>query len=138
MNASRRGVILLEVVVAFGLMAVLVTICLQMLAVNAAARRAVERRAVALQEAANMLERVSALSWEQITAQRVAEFELSPSVRDILPGATARLSVEASGDAGPPAKQVRVEISWTNSVGETEAPVQLSSWTYARGKEPKS
>jgi len=78
MSVSRRGVVLLEVVAACGLMAVLVAVCLQMLAVTAATRRTVERRAIALQEAANLLERASALAWPDITPERLAEIDLGP------------------------------------------------------------
>jgi hypothetical protein len=135
MIVPRRGVVLLEIIAAFGLMAVLVAVCLQMLSVTALARRAVERRAVALQEATNLLERVSTLPWSDITAERLSKFDVAPSVREILPGVAARLAVEATGDAGPPAKQIRVEITWSNAAGDTDAPLCLCAWTYAPATE---
>jgi Tfp pilus assembly protein PilV len=131
MKASRRGIVLLEAVVAFGLLAVLITVCLQMLAATAAARRAAEQRAVALQEAANIVERIAAAPWDQISTERLAEVGLSSSVREILPGARVELTVEASNDAGPPGKHVELEISWTNAGGGSDTPVRLGYWAYA-------
>ncbi len=136
MSVARRGVILLEVVAACGLMAVLVAVCLQMLAVTTATRRTVERRAIALQEAANLLERASALSWQDITPERLTEIDIAPSVREILPGAVARWSVKTPAEPGPPATQVRVEITWINPAGQTDVPVRLSYWMYAAHVAP--
>lgn len=135
MRDSPRGVVLLEVVVAFGLLAVLITVCLKMMVSTAVGRRAVERRAVALQEAANIIERIAAMPWDQVTPERLADVELSPQVREILPGAAVELKVEASADAGPPGKRVGLEITWTNAAGDSDAPVRLSYWAYAAGKE---
>jgi Tfp pilus assembly protein PilV len=135
MRPSRHGFVLLEVVVAFGLLAVLIAVCLQMLSATAAGRRAAERRAVALQEAANIMERIAAMPWDQITGERLQEIELSPSVREILPGAAVNLTTEAASDAGPPGKHVGLEITWTNAVGDRDAPVRLSYWTYASRRE---
>lgn len=127
---------MLEVVAACGLMAVLLAVCLQMLALTAATRRTVERRAIALQEAANLLERASVLAWQDVTPEQLATVDLTPSVREILPGAVAHWSVAATNEPGPLAKQVRVEINWTNPAGQTDAPVRLSSWRYATHVAP--
>jgi hypothetical protein len=130
MIVPRRGVALLEVVVAFGLLAVLLTICLQMLAATAVQRRAVDRRAVAVEEAANIIERISALPWDQVTAERLAAIRLSPDAGHSLPNGAVTLAVESSAD-GPRGKQVQLAITWSDPAGETERPVRLSYWMYA-------
>ena len=126
---------MLEMLAAIGLMAVLIALCLQMLAATAAARRASERRAVALQEATNLLERVSTIPWSEVTAERLSEVDVSPEVRALLPGAKARLLTEGTKDNGPPGKRVRVEITWTNATGDADAPVGLTTWMYDLGTE---
>lgn len=133
----RRGVVMLEVVVGCGLLAVLLALAVQLLSVTALQRRHTERRAIALEQAANVVERVSAVPYAEITPERLAAIELSPEVRQILPGGTARLFVDdEAGDV--PAKRVRVEIQWTGAGGRTEAPARLTYWFYppAEGATP--
>jgi hypothetical protein len=108
----------------------LMAVCLQMLATTAAERRAVERRAVALQEAANIVERIAALPWEQLTPERLAAMELSRSVQESLPGGVAQVSLEPV-EADPRARQIRVEITWVHRADNSQAPVALSFWAYA-------
>jgi len=131
MPTTRRGSMLLEVVIASGLAAVLAMLFAQALSSVALERRHVERRAIALQEAANIVERVAALEWSQITSEGVTDIGLSPEIEHILPAAAAHLSVEEQpGEV--PAKQVRVEIQWQGAAGQPEPPVRLSYWAYPR------
>jgi hypothetical protein len=135
MSTPRRGIMLLEAAVAFGLLAVLIAICLQMLAATAAARRAVDRRAIAAQEGANLIERLTAMPWDKITPEGLVEVPLSSSIQELLPGAAAKITVAPSSDPGPQSKHLALEITWTGPTGETESPVRLDYWTYAVGKE---
>ncbi len=136
MVRSRRAVALMEVIAAAALLAVLATVCLRMFAFSALERRTAQRRAVAMQEVANTVERVAALPWAQITSERLAQIELSPNVQQILPGGALKLSVEPSA-TGPPARKVRVEITWTNAAGGVDAPVRLAYWAFPRpGESP--
>ena len=131
---SRRGIVLLELVVAFGLFAVLIALCLQMFLSTAAARRASERRAGALVESGNLVERAAALPWNEVTPERLADFKLSSSVEEILPHAVVKATLEPSTE-GPRAKHVQVEITWNNPSGVADAPVRLSYWAYAPAGE---
>lgn len=127
----RRGMVMLEVIVGCGLLAVFLAVCVQLLSVTALERRDIERRAIALQEAANIIERVSAMPFEEITPERLADVQLSPEVRQILPAGVAQLFVEE--EAGEvPSKRVRVEINWTGTAGRPEAPARLVYWAYPR------
>jgi Tfp pilus assembly protein PilE len=130
MIVARRGFTLVETAVAFGLMAMLIAVCLQMLSTMAAERRAVERRAVAMQEAANVVERIAALPWEQLTPERLSAMDLSRSVQESLPGGVAQVSLEPV-EADPSARQIRVEITWVHPADNSEAPVSLRFWAYA-------
>jgi Tfp pilus assembly protein PilV len=126
----RRGVMIVEVLIACGLLAVLLAASVQLLSVTAHARRASERRAIALVQASNVVERVRALPFAEITPDRLAAIELPPQVREILPDAVAKVSVEEeSGDV--PAKRVRVEIHWRGA-GGAEPPARLTHWVYRR------
>ena len=131
----RRGMIMLEVIVGCGLLAVLLAVCVQLLSVEALERRNYERRAIALQEAANIIERVSAMPFEEITPQRLGDIQLSPEVEQILPGGAAQLFVEEE-KGKVPSKRVRVEIKW-GTAGRTEAPVRLTYWAYTQPEGAK-
>jgi prepilin-type N-terminal cleavage/methylation domain-containing protein len=124
----RRGFTIVEVLVAAGLLAVLLALCAQLLSVTGHARRASERRAIALEEAANLIERVRTLPFAEVTPERLARIELAPEVREFLPDATAKLSIDKETDAVP-AKRVRVEIQWRAAAGP-EPPARLTFWVY--------
>jgi len=130
----RRGNITIEMIVSCGLVAVVIGLSVQMLASTALERRYTERRAIALQEAANLIERASAIPYAEITTERLKDTTLSDDVRKILPEAVAVLTLhdepanEASG--GLAAKRVQVELKWMGAGHATEAPVRLSYWTY--------
>ena len=130
MNVRRSGAVLLECIVAFGLLAVMATVCVQMLSLTSAGQRATERRAIALQEAANIMERVTAVSWSEISTERLGEVHLAPDVIRILPDATLELSVEPSVDDGPAGKHISLAIRWKNPAGDPESPVRLDYWAF--------
>jgi hypothetical protein len=125
---------LLELALSAALLGALTIVSLQMLAALSAQRRAAEQRAVATQEAANLVERVSALPWSEVTPQRVAEMRMSPAAQETLEGATLTLS--ATEEDGPPAaKHVRVEIDWDGAGPRVNPPVQLHTWLYEAARE---
>lgn len=127
---KSRGVLLIEVLAACGLTAVLLALCVQVLSLTALERRHIERRAIALQEAANLVERAAALPFDELTDAKLAELSLSPEVVQILPQAKSTFTVsDEPGDL--PAKRVRVEIHWQGRGGREEAPASLTFWAFA-------
>ena len=133
MKSSRRGFTIVEMMAAGAMTVVLVTMCVQMLTFTTVQRRAAERRTIALEEAANLVESVRALSWEEVTPERVAQFRISKAAQDILAGATLKIALEPS-TSGPPAKLVRLEIAWPGGADGRDASVHLSSWIFSREK----
>lgn len=131
-SARCRGFTLLEVAVAAAVLVLLMAVTVQMLGWAAAERRAAERRQWALQEATNVLERLTAQSWDSLTAEAVASVELSSQARAVLPD--AELKIEVTNRPGPPsAKQLVVDVRWQRPAGQSVASVRLSSWVYRRG-----
>jgi hypothetical protein len=130
----RRGIVMLEVIVGCGLLAILLAVCAQLLSTTAIARRNSERRAIALEEAANIIERVIAVPFADMTSERLADIKLSPEVQQILPGGVAELVVEdETGEL--PSKRVSVKITWKGAAGRTEAPARITYWAYQRSHE---
>jgi hypothetical protein len=128
-------------IVSCGLLAVVIGLSVQMLASTALERRYSERRAIALQEAANLVERVSAIAYPEITTQRLKDITLSDDARKILPDAVATLTLHeepaSAASGGLAAKRVQVELKWMGAGNSPEAPVRLSYWAYplAGGKQ---
>ena len=130
---------MLEIIAACAMLAVLLGLTVEMLTVTAVERRAVERRATAILEAANIAERASLLGWDETTSEKMAALDLSAEVKKSLPDATLKLSVDPveMSASEPAAKHVRIEITWSGPTGR-EAPVRLSYWVYAAGGGPRS
>jgi len=127
---TRRGILLIEVIAACGLTAVLLALCVQMLSLTALERRHIERRAIALQEAANLLERASALPFDELSDAKLAELTITPEVREILPQAKSAFIVsDEPGDL--PTRRVRLEIHWQGRGTRKEAPARLTFWAFA-------
>ena len=125
---SRRGISLMEVAVAVGMLAVALAVTLQALGWVAADRRAAGRRQRALAEASNALERLASRPWGELTPEALKSAALPPEAADALPGGELRAEV-AEGDAG--LKRLRVEVRWRGR-GADEAPVRLTTWVARR------
>jgi hypothetical protein len=131
---QRRGVILIEVIVACGLAAVLLTVCVQVLTLMAVERRGVERRAIGLQEAANLVEQASAIPFEQLTKEKLNAMSIDSALATLLPDGKAYFSVEEEWEPLP-SKRVSVELSWLGAGRRREAPVRLTTWVFAPPKK---
>ena len=126
---KRRGFTLLEASVALLALAALTTICLQFFAAASDQRRQVFAQLTATQEAANLLERVAALQWSELTTASAAKLQLSAQARQTLPEGRVEVLVdEPSGT--PPAKRVAASVRWRPQPGEPEREVRLVAWRY--------
>jgi type II secretory pathway pseudopilin PulG len=125
----RRAAALIEAIVAAALLAVISTVLLRSLSLAAVERRAVEQRAIAQVELAGAAERAAALSWDELTMERLARFQLPPDCLRLLPDGRLTWTVEHSMDA-PEAKHVRAEITWRTLNGGPSPPCSLNFWVY--------
>jgi len=126
---TRRGVTLLEVAVAGAVLAAMTVICLQMLTASAGGRRALGQRQTALREATNVMERLAARPFGDLTPRQVAGLKLSEAALKQLPGGTLEIDV-LRPDGDPEAKRVTVRVKWPDASGEPAASVQLVGWRY--------
>ncbi len=139
---ERRGIVLIEVLTACGLLAVLLALCIQLLSLTAIERRHVERRAIAMQAAANLVEQASVVPFDQLTDEKLAAIEVSPGIARLLPDVKTMFTVVEEPHELT-AKRVRVEIQWKGRGGRREPPVRLTYFAYdsakpARQAEAKS
>jgi len=109
-------------VAAFGVIA-------QLLVVTAQQKRVLESRRLATREAANLMERVMANPWGELTADRVASLDLPDTVKRRLRDARVNIGITAEEES-PQRKRIRVRVDWSNRAGQRERPVQLVAWKY--------
>jgi Tfp pilus assembly protein PilE len=128
-----RGSMLLETAVACVLLAALAGVCLKSFAAAAAQRLAIDQRQIALREASNLMEKITAMPWDEIdkTADKTYAESLQKSLPKELDG--AEISVEVVPAAGEPAaKRLAVSLRWKDKDNQWVAPVRLTVWRYRR------
>jgi hypothetical protein len=105
----------------------LMAVAVQLLAWVAAERRAAERRQWALEEAANIMDRITALPWDSLNSDRLSDVARSSQADSVLP--EGNLLVELMDMPGEFAsKRVVVQVQWQARPGQRVAPVRLTSW----------
>ena len=126
---TRRGMTVLELLFAGALLAVLMTVCLQMLSAAAGQRRAAEDRQTAIREAANLMERLSTVAWDDLTPEAVGDVQLSDEARRALPGGELEIQLSSPAEQ-PEAKRIVVLLRWQDRAGRFVRPVRLVAWRY--------
>jgi hypothetical protein len=117
------------------MLAAVMALAAQLFIWDAQQRREAWKRQVAQQEAANVLERLSSLPIESLSADRLGALELSHEARTWLPDGT--LAVTATEIDTPRAgKRIQVEVQWGTPSGAAHAPVRLVGWAFAPGVTP--
>jgi hypothetical protein len=106
----------------------------QLSGVASAEQRALRQRQAAMNEAANVLERLSIRPWNELTDKGLGELPLSAAARQSV--AEGRLEVhvtQPAGDSG--AKRISVQIRWPDRDGRPERTVRLTAWRYRAAEE---
>jgi hypothetical protein len=124
---TRRGMMMLEAIVAGTLLGALLVVCLQLLSAAAAQRHAADQRQCATQMLANVMEQLAARPWDELTSGTVARENIS--VGDQLPGAELKMEVVAESKE-PGAKRITATIRWQDRSGRLVAPLKLTTWKY--------
>ena len=131
---TRRGTMILELVVAGALLGTLLVVCLEMFSAAAAQRRAADQRNCAVLELGNVMERVAARPWAELTTSAVARERLSPSAAGQLPAAELKIEV-STPPAEPAAKQITAALRWEDRSRRLVAPLRLTTWKYRSAQE---
>jgi Tfp pilus assembly protein PilE len=135
MKRNRRGLSILELAVAGVLLAALAVVCVKFFAASATQRRALAERRAALCEAANLMERLAARPYDQLTAKQLAQEKPSSPFAAVLPG--TKLQIEVADAAGPPTgKRITLRLTWPGPDPAAPLCVQLISWRYPKSPKP--
>jgi hypothetical protein len=129
MSSPRRGALLLEATIALFLISGVAVATAQLLALVARQRQASLCESAAQCEAANVLERIAALEYEQLTDEAASAMALSKEARAALPGGKLKVDLVAAEDQ-PRHKRIVVEVRWSGARGQPRA-LQLVGWKYA-------
>jgi type II secretory pathway pseudopilin PulG len=125
----RRAFTLLEVTIAAGMLAVLLTTSVQMLRALSIHQRASERRAVALEAVQAVADQVANIPWDQLTAESAKKVTIPKQLAGYLPG--AKLTVSLDEEPTPTAsRRVHIDVTWNGADGQPVAPVRLTSWVF--------
>ncbi len=132
---SRRGFTLIELAVSLVVLGAALAALVQLVALAARQRRnlAIERACV--QEVANQAERIALLPWDETAADKLTTWQPSPDLAAVVPVARCSIAVTDEPQT-PPARRIRLEVAWTNSVGLPALPVTLTVWQFAQEEQP--
>lgn len=127
LGKARGGFLLPELIGSLTILVVLLGVAVSVLGWFATERRAAERRAWALSEAQNVLERVTLVPYERLEPDPALVKKLGERTERSLPGGRLAIQIDET-DAGPKSKRIAVAISWRNSHGSELPPVRLTTW----------
>jgi Tfp pilus assembly protein PilV len=121
---------LIELCVAAALLAAALSAAVTVLGMVARQRRGAELRAQAIEQADNVLERLTAEPWDAITPQRVDAWGLSAKVAAALPD--GELSVEMSSPlTNVTTKRIDISVAWSPAGGDIQR-VRLTTFAEQR------
>ena len=123
---------MLEITASAVMLATAMSLTVQLLYGVASERRAAERRLYAVQEVANLMERVASRSWGDVTPESLRAVSLSPLAMQALPGAELTATVDDSA-ASRGEKRISLRLRWRDRAGTWTAPVRLTAWIYRHG-----
>jgi len=127
---TRPGFTVLELTITLGVLAVMLLVVGQSVALVAQQRRITQRRELAARTAENVMERVFAKPWNELNTEQLAEVKLPEDVKRDLPGAALKLDVTEL--EGPPrSRRIQVEVAWKDAAGLVAKPARLVAWRVA-------
>lgn len=121
---DRRGGFVIEGLVAMILLGVLFSAILPPLTWVKRERGASADRQLAQQTVANVMEQISLLKWEDMTAERLEQIELPEHVAEQLRKAVLR--IESTAIKTPAARRIDVSLAWEGVQQRQVLPVRLS------------
>lgn len=126
------GALLIELLVAGALLGMVISATIPTLGWLVRQRTFSQQRQAALLEVGNLMERLTALDWNDLTPERAAQFKLSEPMEKQLSSPLLTIAVDTEEDA---AKHVLVQLGWEIGPGRAAPPVRLAAWVYRQGEE---
>ncbi|MGH7200543.1 MAG: type II secretion system protein [Planctomycetaceae bacterium] len=127
---KRRGVTLTELIVTMLLLGSAMAAVVPVVQWASTQRQAARQREFALQEAAGILEDLTAREWHEITPEHAEQIAPTESARAMLRDPELTVTVNDASDAASPGKRIVVELRWKDHAGRPAAPARLTTWVY--------
>jgi hypothetical protein len=131
-RTRRRGFGTVEIAVSSILLVAAMVLVAQLAIGVAGERLATGRRQRAVQEAANVMERLTSRPWDELTPALAGSIALTPDTLAFLRGGSVAVAI-APELRDPSAKKIVVEVRWRDRSGGQAAPARLVAWVYRRG-----
>ncbi len=129
----RRGILMLEMIVAGLVLGAAMVLVVQVLGRTLAVREATHRRSLANREAANLMERFASRVRDGRATGQAGSVDLSAEARRVLPGGQARVEVVDPAANAPGLARIAVEVRWRDVSGTFEAPARLVAFVAPAG-----
>ena len=125
--AMRPAFTFIEVAISVAMTAVLLLLIGQLLVLLKSHSRAAERHAIAMQTVENSLEEFTALPWNEIDAEHLAQLQLPERITNRWPD--AKLSGEVDELTDPtPAKRIVLKLTLNPEL--SVPPARLATWVF--------
>jgi hypothetical protein len=132
-RSRRRGSLLPELAMSAVMLAIVMTLTVKVLGYAGQQQRSADHRQRAVLEVANVMERITASPFDEITAARARRVSISPAAAGSLSGSELAVDVtEEQPGPGRSAKRIAIRLRWKGRSGEWEAPVRLTTWIERR------
>jgi type II secretory pathway pseudopilin PulG len=128
-HQHRNGYILFEALTAVTLLGILLAAFAPVLTLSIQVFKDSSRRVVALEEAANVAERLVRTPWTDLTADHLAEWALSPEAANHLPDGKLAVTLSESADE-PDAKRFVIQVDWSTNSTRPRHKVRLETWRF--------
>jgi hypothetical protein len=128
---NRRGSLLVEAGMAAAVMAIVMGMTVKVLSTVAHERRAASDRQQGALEVANLMERITAHAFDQVTPELARRVSVSDRARGALRDCELAIEISGGGKSaagGQSAKRVMIRLWWKGPGGGRQAPVRLTSW----------
>jgi uncharacterized membrane protein len=133
MGRRRRGSLLAEVAMATVILMIAMSLTVKVLGWVALERRAAEQRQRAVLEVANVMERITAYPFDEVTPDLTRRITLSTTAAQSLRDSDLAVELTSSEPAADrSAKRIAIRLRWKGRSGEWLAPVRLTSWIERR------
>jgi hypothetical protein len=128
---SRRGSLLAEVGIATVVLVIIMGMTVKVLSTAAQQRRAAGDRQRGVLEAGNLMERITAHPFDEVTPELAGKMAVSNLARQSLRDCELAIAVSGGGHSATgvqSAKRVSIRMRWKGPGGHWQAPVRLTSW----------
>jgi hypothetical protein len=131
---TRRASLLLELVISGLVLGMAMSAAIPTLGWIARERQLTRHRQAAILEVGNLMERITLVDWDELTAGRVSRFEISERLREELGDSDLKVTV-AADDSNEGSKHVLIELHWEVAPGRVAPPVRLAAWVHRPPRE---